>query len=389
MLRGENIIIFSSDDWSSGLKTSKYHVARQLARHNRVLYVNSIGLRAPTASGRDLRRIVDKLVSFSRIFADTPEGVFIHTPIAIPFRRSSRSVKLLNSNLLRFSIRAVQLRLSLKRPVVFAFVPTFNDVIGHLGEKAIAYYCIDDMRGYKDIDTAWFDREEERLLNRANCIINSAYSLHEGFAERGLASFHVPHGVDWSLFRKAVVEDLPVPDDLRDIPQPRLGFYGFLSDEWVDYPLLERIADRHPEWHIVLIGRPSADMDMDAVIKSPNIHYLGLKKFESLPAYTRHFSVGLIPFNLNALTLHCNPLKLLEYLSGGLPVVTTAIPEVERQYASDAYIAHSHDEYIDMCERALAEGSPEEREQRSAAAEKHSWERRAETISEIVRGYMR
>lgn len=383
-LTGENVIIFSSDDWASGLKTSKYHIARELARSNRVLFVNSVGLRSPAATGRDLSRVVNKLAGFFSGVKKVPEGLHVYTPVVFPFRRGHPAVKTLNAAILRVALSWLRVRLSLRKPIVFSFIPTFNDVLGTLGEKAIVYYCIDDLRGYEGVDGDWFDREEDRLLSLANCVISSSKELDGAFRDKGHNSYYMPHGVDWSLFRKAVTEDLPEPQDLQHIPKPRLGFYGFLSDEWVDYPLLKRMAKEHSDWQIVLIGRPKAGMNMDTVVPEDNIHFLGLKPFEQLPAYTRHFDVGLIPFRLNQLTRNSNPLKLLEYLSGGLPVVSTDIPEV-RQYDQTVHIAGSHDEFIAQCEKAVHDSGPKARERRSRIAEVHSWEKRVEQISQIVR----
>lgn len=382
-MRGENVIIFSSDDWSSGLKTSKYHLARVLAERNRVLFVNSVGLRAPGASGGDVGRAAGKLISFFKGPERVPEGLHVFSPLICPFLRDRPEVKALNAAVLRGSLRWLQLRLGLHDPVVFAFAPTFNGVVGALREKAIVYYCIDDLRGYDGVDVEWFDREEEVLLGRADAVIASAAGLCEDFESRGYRAHHVPHGVQWGMFRRAVDEDLPLPEDLRSIPEPRLGFYGFLSDEWVDYRLLRRMAAEHPDWHIVLIGRPKAGMDMAARVPEFNIHWLGVKPFEELPAYTRHFQVGLVPFCVNRLTRHSNPLKLLEYLSGGLPTVSTDIPEVHR-YEDLVHIAGSHEEFIGACETALTEAEPAARDRRSRAARRHSWEERVRTISDIV-----
>ncbi|MGD2175098.1 MAG: glycosyltransferase, partial [Candidatus Brocadiaceae bacterium] len=205
------------------------------------------------------------------------------------------------------------------------------------------------------------------------------------FARRGYAAHYVPHGVQWHLFRTAVDRCLPEPEDLKSIPEPRLGFYGFLSDEWVDYGLLRRMAVERPDWHIVLIGRPKAGMDMDSHAPEPNIHWLGLKPFEELPAYTRHFQVGLVPFCVNSLTRHSNPLKLLEYLSGGLPVVTTDIPEVHT-YEGLVHIASSREEFIAACEEALSEGDPAGRDVRSRATQQHSWEARVARVASVIYG---
>lgn len=386
-MRGENVIIFSSDDWSSGLKTSKYHIARQLARHNRVLFVNSIGLRSPAAASGEAKRALGKLRAFFRGPVWVLEGLHVYTPIVFPFFRASRLVTALNGFLLRTIMSWLQRRLALSNPIVFVFIPTFNEVIGRLGEKAIVYYCIDDLRGYDGIDITWFDQQEERLLSRANCVIACSKKLQVAFQERGYRAYYVPHGVDWALFRKAVEEDMPLPEDLRDVPEPRLGFYGFLSDEVVDFALLLRMAAERPEWHIVLIGKPKAGMDMDSLTRAPNIHYLGLKPFHDLPAYTRHFAVGLMPFRIMQVTWNSNPLKMWEYLAGGLPVVSSDIPEV-RHYADAVHIARTHEEFIEKCNLALNEGSREARDRRSRAVECDSWERRIERISEIVRQEM-
>jgi glycosyltransferase involved in cell wall biosynthesis len=386
-IAGENIIILSSDDWWSGLKTSKYHVARQLAKRNRVLFVNSVGLRAPTAGAADVRRVVSKLREFARGPVRVPEGLYVYSPIAFPFGRGTRAVGALNCVMLETAMRYLQRRMRLADPLVFSFLPAFNPAVGVLGAKAVVYYCIDDMRGYPDVNREWYDREEAWLLRRADCVIACSKKLQEGFGERGWNAHYVPHGVDWTLFRRAVEEDLPLPGDMRDIPEPRLGFYGFLSHEVVDHALLLRIAADRPSWHIVLIGRPKVDTDMSILTRVPNIHYLGMKRFEDLPAYTRHFAVGLMPFILMGVTWNSNPLKMWEYLAGGLPVVSTDIPEV-RQYRGLVRIGHTHDEFIAQCQTALSEGDAASRDRRSRAVQQDSWENRMVLVSDIVRKHM-
>src|SRR5690348_12945447 len=85
-LQGRDIVCFAND-WS-GDPLSKKHVMTRLARHNRVLWVNSLGNRAPRASARDLGRVVDKLGRFARQLGVGPVAVApnIHviTPLAIP-----------------------------------------------------------------------------------------------------------------------------------------------------------------------------------------------------------------------------------------------------------------------------------------------------------------
>ena len=87
----------------------------------------------------------------------------------------------------------------------------------------------------------------------------------------------------------------------------------------------------------------------------PNVHLLGQKKHDELPAYCKGFDVGLIPYRIDERMKFVNPLKLREYLSAGLPVVSTAVPEVQR-YAHLCHIGATNDDFVAACERALGEG---------------------------------
>ena len=95
MLSGRDIVCFAND-WS-GDPLSKKHVMTRLAKRNRVLWVNSLGNRAPRASARDIKRIVEKLSKFASHLSAGPVEVApnIHTitPLAIPNYRSNLARK--------------------------------------------------------------------------------------------------------------------------------------------------------------------------------------------------------------------------------------------------------------------------------------------------------
>ena len=89
------------------------------------------------------------------------------------------------------------------------------------------------------------------------------------------------------------------------------------------------MAKKRADWHFVLIGDADSSIDLSRYRAMPNMHFLGRKPYSDLPAYCQHFDVGLIPFKVNELTYAVNPIKLREYLSAGLPVVSTPMPEVQ------------------------------------------------------------
>jgi UDP-galactopyranose mutase len=167
-----------------------------------------------------------------------------------------------------------------------------------------------------------------------------------------------PSGVDVSHFRPA--RDLPRNyAEQQTMPEPRLGYAGVI-DERLDLELLDDIASLRPEWQIVMIG-PTVKISPESRPIRPNIHWLGMKDYAELPKYFAGWDVGIMPFALNDATRFISPTKTPEYLSAGLPVVSTAIRDVERPYGEQglARIAHSSAEFVAHAEAAMrGEGDP-------------------------------
>jgi glycosyltransferase involved in cell wall biosynthesis len=159
-----------------------------------------------------------------------------------------------------------------------------------------------------------------------------------------------------------------------------LGFYGTIQD-WVDLKLIAYLAERHPEWSFAMIGKTS--VDTESFSKHPNVHFLGRKAHSTLPAYCKGFAVGLIPYILNERIMHVNPIKLREYLSAGLPVVSTAVPEVAN-YGEFCDLAADYEEFEHSVEIALRDDTSERRQQRSDAMRAETWERKVAEVSARV-----
>jgi glycosyltransferase involved in cell wall biosynthesis len=145
--------------------------------------------------------------------------------------------------------------------------------------------------------------------------------------------------------------------------------------------LIETVARQHPGWSVVIIGK--VIVDTGALNSLANVHLLGRRPYESLPDYCRGFDVGIIPFAVNELTRNVNPIKLREYLSAGLPVVSTDLPEVTF-YNKLVYVAHGHDEFIAKVERAVREDTAEARRQRSDSMRGETWEARVAAIGDAI-----
>lgn len=238
------------------------------------------------------------------------------------------------------------------QPLLWFYTPMMFAFAEHLSARAVVYDCMDELSAFRFADTALLERET-RLLARADLVFTGGYSLYEAKRYRHPNVHPFPSAVEVEHFGQAR-DALTEAEDQRDIPGPRLGFYGVI-DERIDLALIEAIAAAHPEWSLVMIG-PVAKIDPASLPRRPNIHWLGARDYAQLPAYLSGWDVALMPFAINAATRFISPTKTPEYLAGGLPVISTPITDVIRHYGDLAAvaIAGETDDFIAACEAALA-----------------------------------
>ena len=379
MDRPADIICFAKD-WNEP-KTSNHHVMEELAKRHRVLWVNSITTRAPNlASSNDLRKIARKIRSWFRGTKVIHDNLRVLTPVVLPFPRS-RSAQAINRRLVCSMVRAAARRWRFSKPQLWIFLPNAADYVGQFGESKVVYYCVDEWSEFSNLDARFIQQKEAELLQKANVVFVVSQKL---LATKG--KFHsnihlVPHGVDHSLFAKALGAEFLPAEELRMLPRPVVGFYGSLYD-WVDQDLLCAIARLRPAWSIVLVGKIMTDIS--PLRQHPNIHVLGPRPHGELPRYCKGFDVGIIPYRMQDRRMQSvNPLKLREYLAAGLPVVSVDLPEA-RGVAEDILIADTPEEFVARIEQALTRNSPARQRQRSDQMQSESWAARVSVIESIL-----
>lgn len=377
MIRNESIICFAHD-WK-GDPTSKTHIMRILSEKNRILWVNSIGMRRPAVSGRDARRLVAKGRQLMQGLVRVNANLHVASPLAVPLP-GVPGVDRLNTMLLTASIRHFARRAGLTRPILWTFLPNTVGLVGRLGESRVIYHCVDEYSAFAGVPRDALRAMEEALVRRADLVLASSETLAEERRRWNPRTHFVSHGVDVTHFAQALSPTLAPPPETAGLARPIIGFFGLIA-EWIDLDLIAEIARRRPHWTVLMIGK--ANVDTGALRALPNIHLLGQKPYATLPAYCRVFDVGIIPFRIDALTVRANPLKLREYLAAGLPVVSSDLPEV-RKYAGLAQLAEGADGFVAAIETALAEDGQAARSARVAAMARESWEARVEQISDLI-----
>lgn len=371
---GRDIVCFSHD-WN-GDPLSKTHLMRILSRRNRVLWVNSIGYRTPTVSSADLLRIFRKLKAVASSLREVEPNIFVLNPLAIPLYRF-RLMRYVNRLLLRHQVKRAFRRLAFRRPLNWVFNPAAAIVAGSIDEDRMIYYCVDEYAAFEGVDARQFAALERKLLHDADLVIVSAKNLHRSKSKINPHAQLVRHGVDFAHFRTTLDETTIVPEDIRSLPRPIIGYFGLMSNDWVDVDLLEHVARTFSTGSLVLLGKVA--MDLSRLKSLPNVYLPGRQPYDRLPAWCRGFDVALIPFPISDVTLNANPLKAREYLAAGLPVVSTAIPEVE--VLDSCLIGRTHDEFCERIRVALKNPGPAA--ERSELMRNESWESRVAEIERL------
>ncbi len=376
-MKGKNIICFAND-WEND-PTSKHHIMKLLSNDNRILWVNSIGMRNPGLNGSDLKRITKKLRAFTRGLTKVNNNLYHFTPIVLPFP-SSFAARAFNKRILKLSLEYYKKKLAMQDVQLWSFLPNIAEMVGTLGEKFVLYYCVDEWSQFSFMDGPAMKRMEIDLLRKSDLVVTSSEKLYRDKIQYNSRTHLITHGVDYEYFSKALHPETPVAEDIQNYEKPIIGFFGLIH-EWVDLDLLERIASMRPDWSFVMIGKVSVDIGRFRNVK--NVHFMGPRPYDRILHYVKGFDVGMIPFVINELTMNVNPIKLREYLASGIPVVSTPIPEVLK-YRDNVWIGKNAEEIILAIEKAVKEDSARARQKRSAQMKMETWESKLEHISRLI-----
>ena len=224
------------------------------------------------------------------------------------------------------------------RPLVLWFYsPMFLPLAGQLAADAVVYDCMDELSAFRGAPPAMLEMER-RLLARADLVFTGGRSLYEAKRARHRAVHCLPSSIDARHFaaaRRRGAEDAAGP------PRPRIGFFGVV-DERMDLELVAALAALRPAFSFCMIG-PVAKIDPQALPQAPNLHWLGPRDYRDLPAELARWDAGFMPFALNESTRFISPTKTPEFLAAGLPVVSTPVTDVVRDYGDPGLVEIARD----------------------------------------------
>lgn len=380
MLEGHSVICFAGEDWWYHHPHSKNHIMKRLARNNRVMFINSISMGLPSVRSKDFfAKIRRKLKSYLKFVRRSPEGIWVVTPIVTPFF-SSPTGRWLNKWLLIIQLRILMLLLGFQKPVLWIAIPTAKDVVGKLQEEVLIYQVSDK---YEANDMDHGDRGNlikdlhQELLSRADIIYYSGKRLFNEATAFREKSYLLEQAVDFEHFSSTTSQKLTPPEEIAQIPNPILGYFGAIEGWLVDQNLIRYISEKRPNWQWVFIGLNTRTIEIQSL---PNVHFLGSKNYYDLPKYATKFDICVLPWVTdNEFVNYGSAIKVREYLATGKPVLITPLYEYE-SLDGTLRIARGYDHFIELVEELLTKDSPEARAKRQNAVMNSTWDVRTEEV---------
>ncbi len=392
MIKNRDIVMVGLAALDSRIGSNAINLAHVFSKHNRVLYVNYpmdrltlwrerhdpiIQKRKKIIKGElpDLEQINDNMWSFypTRILESINQ-----LPVNWLFDR----LNLINNKRFAGEINRVIKKLNFKDIIIFNDTDMFRSFYLKelIGAKTYVYYTRDNMLAV-DYWKRQGTRIEPALMKKADLVVANSTYLAEIARRYNPHSYYVGQGCDVTLFDNKLIKDLP--EDMKPIKKPVIGYIGVLYTLRLDIEVLVHIAKSRPDWSLVLVGPEDEAFKASELHQIDNVHFLGSKKMEELPAYLYGFDVALNPQKLNEVTIGNYPRKIDEYLAMGKPTVATKTKAME-VFEKWVYLANNKEEYVELIEKALKENTPEKEAEREKVARSHTWDANAEAIYEKI-----
>lgn len=372
-------IVYFGNQWNAENKTSSHHIAEQLARQHKLLYIECPGLRAPKSTGRDIKKLFSKLASALKPPRKIHDHLEVYTLFQLPFHKYAL-VRTLNKYLISGILKTLLWTRGIKKPVLWFVIPHLYMVPKTLPDALSVYYCIDDYAALPDVDIDSVSQMDEIMTRSADLVFVASETLLEKKRALNPQVEVSHHGVDFEHFNRVYRGEITqLPADIP-VQKPVIGFFG-LIEEWIDLDLIHSLASARPDWQFLMIGRVAVANNPCAALA--NVHFVGRRDFTELPDYAAGFDVAILPYKLNQQVINSNPIKLREYLATGKPVVSVNFPQVSH-YADVVSIADNYSEYLAAIEHELQTDSAEKQAARVASVRDATWDARVAKILQRV-----
>ncbi len=385
MIKNQDIICISSIDWDF-IWQGHQEIMSSFARNgNRVLFIENTGVRSPRLS--DFPRIRSRIKNwFSGVsgIRKHSQNLHIFSPVVLPFPYWPPAMWI-NRRIIMSVLKKWAKVMDFNDPVIWAFLPTplTNNIINGLNHKIVIYYCIDNFRASSG-SAKKIKAPEIKLLRKADLVFVTSKELYDYCRTYNDKVFFFPFAVNFKEFERVRLGKNPVPDELRGIKRPVIGYIGGIH-KWLDQDLIREAAEKYKDCSFVFVGPLQANISKLSGLK--NIYFFGKRGHGKIPYLIKNFDACIIPYLITDYTRNVYPTKLNEYHAMGKPVVSTELPEIvkfNKENDSPVMVGGSYGEFISRIAAALHESDRALIEKRISSAQKNSWEARVEGMISLI-----
>jgi glycosyltransferase involved in cell wall biosynthesis len=385
----DSVVLFSTADWDNPFWTNKQHTATQLADAGfKVLYIESLGLRKVAVNSTDISRIKNRIIKFFKGAQEVKPNLWVFSPLALP-KHDSKWIRKLNFGLLKLSIYYFLLKLKFYKSVAWTYNPLMVEMLASLKFNLIVFHSVDDLTAAPRMPSSQIEQAEKQLIKIADLTFVTSLTLKKRYENFGIKSIYYYSNVaDYHHFYKSRLDEVPVPSDLKAIPEPRIGFIGAISQYKLDFQLIGEIAKIKPHWSWVLIGKVGeGDPETEvSKLKAPNIYLLGPRNYEELPSYLKGFDAVVLPCPINNYTKAMFPMKFFEYLAAGKMIVASPLPALE-EYQNLFLQSHNIEDWILNLHQVI-EGQVSFNLEMDLVAKENTWEGRLKKMFADLEDYL-
>ncbi|GAB3538511.1 hypothetical protein GCM10027443_33620 [Pontibacter brevis] len=379
-----NFVFVSLQRINTDRDSTSTSLAKELAKKHKVLYVNSpVDRKTILASDKDeyTKAHIASIKSKKDPLTQVHENLWVLNPSHviesinwIPSTAIFSALNWVNNNRFAKDIKNALDRLGFEKFILI----NDKDIFRSFYLKEILkpeFYLYLDRDHTLGID--YWKRHgislEPKLMKKADAIVCNSYDFTKKAKKNNTNSFYIGNGFDLDQYNSDEIRE--IPEDLKSIPGPRIGYVGALLTLRLNLDMMIAMAKARPSWSFVMVGPEDEDFQKSELHDLPNVYFLGKKHTQDVPAYIEHFDVCINPQILNEITKGNFPLKVVEYLALGKPVVATATNTMNEIFSKHTYLADDTDSFIGQIDKALAEDQPAMQQKRKEFAKSFSWEK--------------
>jgi len=383
MMRNKNIVFIGHEPWGFLRYRRQQIVIKLVENDNRVLYIEPPKAWNSGYGNKYQRNIGIREVS---------RHLSIYTPINIfPFNRF-KIIEKLNFFFINIVIKRFINKSGFCNPIIIGSCNMLflKYIKYYKKESNLTIYDWADLYSANQYLSPKESRNickmEKNLSELADIVFVVSHNLYKRSEKINPNTYLLPNGADFNHFYKVNSSERKIAPDMEKIKPPIIGYTGALKPSF-DFDLISYMAEKNPNWSIVLIGPPRKDdmilEEIKSMKKYRNILLFGEKPYELLPNYIKKFDVCILPYKKIEYTDYFDPLKLYEYMAAGKPIVSSDYPAA-RRFESVICISNNYDGFVQEIRKILRQKNHKNRYKQIEMAKNNSWDVRIDEMGSII-----